>query len=131
MKYAYPAVFEQEERGLFAISFPDLESCYTSGQNLVDGCTMAEDVLCYCLYDLEREGKSAPTPSLPSSLEVSPNGFAAMISCDTDVYRAREKAKAVKKTLTVPQWLDEAAVSAGVNFSRVLQDGLKRELNLQ
>jgi len=58
-------------------------------------------------------------------------GFVAMITCDTDAYRVREKGKSVKKTLTVPQWLAEMASGAGINFSRTLQEALKRELGIR
>jgi predicted RNase H-like HicB family nuclease len=130
MKYIYPAIFEREDSGLYAISFPDLDGCYTSGDSITDAAAMAEDVLCYCLYDLEREGKTPPNPSDPSELTLPERCFVALIMCDTNAYRMREKSKTVKKTLTIPQWLDEMASGAGVNFSRVLQDGLRRELNL-
>jgi hypothetical protein len=91
---------------------------------------MAEDVLCYGLYDMEREGKTPPAPGVPDTISVAQGAFVAMISCDTMAYRRKERSKYVKKTLSVPQWLDEMASGAGINFSHVLQEGLKRELNI-
>jgi predicted RNase H-like HicB family nuclease len=131
MKYVYPAIFAQEESGLYAISFPDLEGCYTSGSDMIDGYRMAEDVLCYCLYDIEREGGAAPAPSNPAAITPQGPGFVAMVACDTNTYRMTARKKSVKKTLSVPQWLDEMAVGAGLNFSHVLQEGLKKELNIE
>ncbi|MDR2360757.1 MAG: type II toxin-antitoxin system HicB family antitoxin [Oscillospiraceae bacterium] len=129
MKYVYPAIFEREETGIYAINFPDVDGCYTSGQDMLDGHKMAEDVLSFCLFDLERENKPAPNPSLPSAFQTSANGFVALIACDTDKYR-KLKNKTVKKTLTLPDWLNAEAEAANVNFSGILQDALKQKLNI-
>ncbi|MDR2606241.1 MAG: type II toxin-antitoxin system HicB family antitoxin [Oscillospiraceae bacterium] len=128
MKYVYPAVFVREASGLYAINFPDLESCYTTGQGWIDGCAMASDVLSYCLYDMEREGKRPPNPSSPEAISASNKGVVALIPCDTEDYHKRDRTKSVKKTLTIPQWLNVEAERAGVNFSLVLQNGLKELL---
>ena len=56
-KYAYPAVFTPEENGRFSVNFPDLESCYTCGDDMKDALIMAEDALAFTLYDYEREGQ--------------------------------------------------------------------------
>jgi len=50
-KYAYPAIFTQEDNGMYSIKFPDFEACFTQGDNLQDGLEMANDVLCLTLYD--------------------------------------------------------------------------------
>ena len=52
------------------------------------------------------------------------------VSCDTMAYRKRYNNKAVKKTLTIPEWLNEEATALGINFSQVLQDALKEQLNI-
>ena len=54
-KYSSPAVFTPEENGAYSINFPDLESCYTCGDNLTDALMMGEDVLAFTLYDYEKE----------------------------------------------------------------------------
>ena len=54
MKYAYPAIFTPEEDGGFSVVFPDLESCYTCGDNMADALIMAEDVLALTLYGYEK-----------------------------------------------------------------------------
>ena len=48
-RYCYPAVFTLEEQGVFSIVFPDLEGCYTCGDDLTDGIMMAEDVLAFTM----------------------------------------------------------------------------------
>jgi predicted RNase H-like HicB family nuclease len=127
-KYSYPAVFTAEEDGRYSVNFPDLESCYTCGDSLADGIMMAEDILAYTLYDYERNGKEIPTPSDSQEIELKEGEFINYIACDTLTYRKRFENKAVKKTLTIPSWLNEEAVMLGINFSQVLQDALMQKI---
>ena len=130
MQKAYPAIFKKEENGLYAIDFPDIPQCYTSGENEADGFIMAVDILNIRLYEIEKSGEMLPKPSKLEDIPPPKSGFITVIFGDTDVYRRREKGKSVKKTLSVPEWLNEQGEAAGLNFSRVLQDGLKRELRI-
>lgn len=129
-KYCYPAVFTPEENGAYSINFPDLESCYTCGDNLTDGIMMAEDVLAYTLYEYEKNGTSIPVPSSSTDISLDNGEFINYIACDTLSYRKRFSNTAVKKTLTIPEWLNEAATAAGVNFSQVLQEALMQKVNM-
>ena len=123
-KYVYPAIFTPEEKG-FSVYFPDLEGCYTCGDDLQNALMMAEDVLAFVLYDLEREGKVIPEASKLSDVRVERvEEFVNYIVCDTIEYAKRHNNKAVKKTLTIPAWLNEAAIKAEINFSQVLQEAL-------
>ena len=85
MKYVYPAVFTPEENGQFSVNFPDLESCYTCGDDLGDALYMAEDVLAMTLVSYENNNTPIPTPSKKLSLE--DGEFQNFIVCDTDNYR--------------------------------------------
>lgn len=127
-KYAYPAIFTPEEDGSFSITFPDLEGCYTCGDSLEDGIEMAEDALALVLYGYEKDGRSIPAPSAPAALPLSGNDFVNYIACDTMEYRKMYNNKAVKKTLTIPEWLNEAASAMGLNFSQVLQEALLQKV---
>lgn len=129
-KYSYPAIFTPEENGGFSVNFPDLESCYTCGDTLTDSLMMAEDVLAYTLYDYEREGRLIPTPSSISSIPLSDGEFVNYIACDILSYRKRNSNTAIKKTLTIPEWLNEEATAMGINFSQVLQEALIQKLQL-
>ena len=122
--YVYPAVFTIEEDGRYSINFPDLESCYTCGDDLADGICMAEDVLALTLYHYEKDGREIPEPSKADELEIDDNEFVNFIVADTIGYQKKFNKKAVKKTLTIPEWLNELAQAANVNFSQVLQDAL-------
>ena len=62
-KYVFPAVFTPEKDGGYSILFPDLEGCFTCGDDLIDGMQMAEDVLALVLYSYEKEDREIPIPS--------------------------------------------------------------------
>jgi len=128
-KYVFPAVFTKEDNGHYFINFPDLKNCYTQGDNLQDAYDMASDVLCLCLYNLEEKGEPIPTPSNPENIKAN-DGFVALVGVDTLEYRMFYNNKAVKKTLTIPQWLNTMAEREGVNFSYVLQSALKERLGV-
>lgn len=130
MKYVYPAVFTKEKNGNYSINFPDIESCYTCGEDLADGLKMAQDVLAFTLYDYEKERRMIPAASDLKMIEVAEDEFVNYITCDTVEYRKRHNNRAVKKTLTIPQWLNEEASARGVNFSAVLQDALRDYLGI-
>ncbi|MBR4725566.1 MAG: type II toxin-antitoxin system HicB family antitoxin [Lachnospiraceae bacterium] len=126
-KYVYPAVFTKEKDG-YSVIFHDLEGCYTCGDTLEEAIYMAEDVLAFTLYDYEKEGKEIPSPS--KHVDTKKGEFVNYIRCDTEEYHRMNNNKAVKKTLSIPEWLNEKAVAAGVNFSQVLQEALKEQLHL-
>lgn len=129
-KYVFPAVFTKEKSGLFAVDFPDIEGCYTSGESLADALKMAEDALCLMLYDMEENGENIPQPSSIAALQKNPDDVVSLVACDTLDYRKFFDKKAVKKTLTIPNWLNVMAEREGVNFSATLQDALIEKLHL-
>ena len=129
-KYAFPAVFTEDKKGKITVSFPDLEGCSTYGRDIIDALAMAGDSLSLMLYDMEEDGDEIPTPTPLQDIKTSGKSFASYISVDTLDYRKRFHNRAVKKTLSVPEWLNDYAMAAGVNFSQVLQDALKEKLRL-
>lgn len=130
-KYLYPAVFTPEESG-YCVVFPDLEGCFTDGDDLVDAMEMANDVLCLTLYHLEQSEKEIPAASTVAEIQkgIADNEFVSLVACDTIEYRKFYDNKAVKKTLSIPSWLNDMAERAGINFSGTLQEALKRQLNI-
>ena len=123
-KYAYPAIFTPAEEGGYTVNFPDLEGCFTEGDTMAEALYMAEDVLALVLYGYEKDGRIIPIPCNPSHLTISPDEFVNFVACDTLQYQKRYNNKSVKKTLTIPEWLNEAATARGINFSQVLQEAL-------
>ena len=130
MKYAYPAIFSPEEEGGYFVKFVDIDSCYTQGEDIADGIEMAQDVLALTLYELEEAGNEIPAASMPTDIKCESGEFVTMISCDTIEYRKMYDNKAIKKTLTVPAWLNTMAERDGVNFSAVLQRALMEQLGV-
>ena len=130
-KFVYPAIFTQEDNGMYSVVFPDIENCYTGGDDMADALEMAEDVLCLTLYDMEQDGRVIPLPSDYKTIKVDNKDIITLIVCDTDFYRRFYENKSVKKTLTIPMWLNERAEVENINFSRVLQDALKDILHIQ
>lgn len=127
-KYAYPAVFAKEKDGTYAVKFRDLEGCYTCGGNIEEAIEMAEDVLALVLYGYEKDGREIPDPSPYHTIEISGEEFVNYIKCDTMEYRKLYASKAIKKTLTIPEWLNTEAAALGINFSQVLQEALMEKL---
>ena len=130
-KYIYPAVFEVNELGGYCVSFPDLKSVFTEGDDLKHAMDMAEDVLCLMLYGMERDGKEIPPPSQVSDIMAKTDNIVNLVACDTRFYKHYFESKSVKLNVTIPLWLKEAGEKKQVNFSQILQNGVKEYLRLQ
>lgn len=129
-KYVYPAIFTPEDEGKFSVCFPDIEGCFTCGDNLAEGIEMAKDALSLMLYDMEEEGTIVPTPTPLKDVQTEGDAFVSYIPADTFEYQKRFCNRTVKKTLSIPEWLNESATAAGINFSQALQNALKQQLNI-
>ena len=139
MLSAYPACFFKEESG-YSVVFPDLNDLSTCGETLDEALRMAVDCLAGYLYWLKKDGETAPTPSsvdairladVAAELEVPAEGaFVNIITVDVEEYAKTHFEEAVKKTLTIPAWLNTAALEQNINFSQVLQDALKAQLHM-
>ncbi|MCH3915510.1 MAG: type II toxin-antitoxin system HicB family antitoxin [Acidaminococcaceae bacterium] len=130
MRYNYPAIFEQDTKGNYLVEFPDLEGCYTDGKNLTEALDNAKDVLNLVLWDMEERKNIIPAASMPNQIKISKDKFVTIISADTLAYRKIHDKKAVKKTLSIPRWLDTIATQKNINFSNVLQNALIKQLHL-
>ena len=131
-KYVYPAIFTPEDGG-YSIAFPNVETCFTEGDTLAEAMENANDALSMVLDHMERNNEDIPKASRIEEVlgTVAKGEFVTLISCDTNEYRRTHDNRAVKKTLSIPSWLNEMAERAGVNFSAVLQNALKQQLNIQ
>jgi len=122
----YPAKVLKKENYIF-ISFPDLEGCLTDGINLTEATKNAQEALGLYLASLEERRLTIPKASEPNDIVCEANECVALITTDVDKYH---KCKSVKKTLTIPGWLNDQAEEMHVNFSHVLQQALKEKLVL-
>ncbi|MEI3164033.1 MAG: type II toxin-antitoxin system HicB family antitoxin [Lachnospirales bacterium] len=140
MLSVYPACFFKEENG-YSIIFPDLNWLSTCGSNLQEAMEMAVDCLAGYLYTCKKDNEDIPEPSdinnidikaIEKELEISSdNAFVNMIAVDVAEYAKSHFEKSVKKTLTIPMWLNNAAIEQGINFSQTLQNALKEQLNIK
>lgn len=128
-KYVYPAIFTYDDDGI-NIEFPDIEGCFSCADTDEEALFMAEDVLGLCLLVLEEDGEKIPEPSNLKDIKVEENQKTSLISVWMPTVRKAINNKPIKKTLTIPQWLDVMAREKDINFSYILQEGLKKELNL-
>lgn len=124
MLKVYPAIFH-EENG-FWVEFPDLEGCHTCGETLEETMELAQEALGLYLVTLAEDGINIPSPS--SMKDIKTDELVSYVSTDMDKYRRNNKA--VKKTLSIPQWLADEAEKNNLSLSKVLQDGLKTRLGL-
>ena len=130
MKYVYPACFYPEENGQYSVIFDDLGGIATYGNDLRDALSMAEDLLCTWILECKKDNETLPEPS--NMKDLKPNderAFYNLISADIDSYILKNK-KSVKKTLTIPYWLNELAEKSNVNYSQLLQSALKEHLHV-
>lgn len=130
--YRYWAAFHYAEDGI-SVRFPDLPGCLTCGYSDDEAHAMAREVLEGWMYGLEKDGDLIPDPTALSEIvKLLEDGEAAV---EVQVYmptvRDAMESKAVKKTLTVPKWLNDAAERENINFSQVLQEALKRNLGIE
>jgi len=128
MKYVYPAIFTPLENGHYDVYIQDLPHCRTCGDNLVDAIEMAEDALSMWLWDAENKKELIPMAS--TTLRHEAPQFVSMVVADTDAYRRQIDNRAVKKTLTIPAWLNHQAEKSNAPFSQILQQGLKNYLRI-
>lgn len=119
MLFVYPAIFHQDEDSYW-VEFPDLEGCHTFGSTVSDTMAAAQEALSGYLITLLEQGQFLAAPSDISTLRAN-DGFCTLVSCDIDQYK---DTKAVKKTLSIPSWLNDRAVAMGINFSQVLQEAI-------
>ena len=132
MNYIYPAVFYPEPDGRFSVIFPDLNDLATYGDNLADAFSMAQDACGQYLFTSLRDGEALPTPTPLESVEKDdPSAFVNLVGVNLDEYARAYDDKAVKKTLSIPAWLNTACENYGINYSKVLKDALIAKLQTQ
>jgi len=131
-RYVYPAIFEpDEEAGGYSVYFPDIEGCYTQGEDITDAMDMAQDALCLMLYDMEKKGVEIPAASKQGDITAKQGDIVNLIGCDTRFYKNYFEGKSVKVNVTLPLWLKEEGEKRHVNFSQLLQNGVKEYLQIQ
>lgn len=119
MMFVYPAIFHQEDNAYW-VEFPDLPGCQSFGDTLPETMAEAQEALAAYVLTLLEQGKPLAQPSDIEAIAPE-DGFTSLVACTIDQYK---ETRAVKKTLTIPSWLNDRATAMGVNFSQVLQEAL-------
>lgn len=129
----YPACFFKEESG-YSVVFPDLNWLSTCGETENEAMSMAVDCLAGYLYTLKNDGEQFPAASAMKDVSLekvakeldadTTNAFVSMVSVDVAEYAKTHFEKSVRKTLTIPAWLNIAAQQKNINFSQTLQEAL-------
>lgn len=134
MTFAYPACFYPEEEG-YSVIVPDFNAA-TQGDDVKDAIYMAEDLIAGLILSAIEDGKSFPKPSIPSNAMLEPNeygegGFVTVVLVDLSKKEKefKDANRAVKKTLTIPYWVNERALSMNINFSQTLTEALIEKIN--
>lgn len=128
-RYLYPAIFTYAPGEEIAVVFPDLDVA-TSGVDDNDAFLSARELLGCALFGLEEDGEPLPEPSSLESLSVEENERAVLIDVYMPAVRLERVNKSVNRTVTLPAWLNAAAMERNINFSLVLQNALKQEMHL-
>ena len=129
MNYVYPAVFYPEGNEVYSVIFPDLNDLGTYGDSLADAFVMAQEACGQYLFTSLRDGDVLPEPTPIDKIEKDEdNAFINLICVNLDEYARAYDDKAVKKTLSIPAWLNTACENRGINYSKVLKDALIAKL---
>ncbi|MCD7813349.1 MAG: type II toxin-antitoxin system HicB family antitoxin [Lachnospiraceae bacterium] len=125
-KLFYPALFHAAEEGGYWVTFPDIPECVTEGDDMEEAYSMAVDALGLALTERMKDKEELPCASKVE--DIKEDGAVVIVQFDLDEYNRKHNSKAVKKTLSIPEWLNEEAMAASINFSQVLQEALMTKL---
>lgn len=121
--YIYPAVFHPNEGGSYTITYPDLPGCITEGKDLANALHMAQDALDAWISYAMKTGVDMAPPSASPTISLAEGEFTSLVRVDLMDERA------VRRTVSIPKWMDDQVQEIGLSLSRVLQDALKTRLN--
>jgi predicted RNase H-like HicB family nuclease len=127
--YVYPAIFSYASDGI-SVEFPDLPGCLPIGYTTQEAVASARSCLALHICGMERDGEPLPRPSDVRDVHCGANDVLMLIEAFMPPIRERTNNRVVKKTLTIPAWLNAKAEHAGVNFSAILRNGLEKHLNI-
>ena len=130
MVYVYPATIQKEDDGRYSIWFEDLPGCATSGETLAEAIEMARDAMGGWFDSALAHGDEIDAPRAVNEVPLEDGQVVTLVDMDLEAYRRNNDTRAVRKTLTIPAWLNTRAEKASINFSQVLQSALKEELGV-
>ena len=129
MEKYYPAIFLNESDGRYSVTFPDLPEAMTCGDNFENAMEMAEECLGLCLEGRREDHEEIPEPCF-DGIETSKDEILVAVKFNSLEFNKKYNNKSVRKSVTIPSWLNDLAEKNNVNFSNVLQNALIKLLNL-
>lgn len=130
-KYYYIAVLEHGDAGTVGVYFPDLPGCTSGAETAEKAAENAKEALLLHLYGMEEDGDEIPKPSELKDIKFGKNEMPLFVEVNMKPYREKMHSRYIKKTLSIPNWVNSIAEEQGVNFSAVLLKGLKDECHIQ
>ena len=128
-KIFYPVIFHIEENG-YSTFVPDLDGCFSQGDDMSQAVAMTQEAIGLMLEEYLEKSEELPKPSKIEKIKKDKNDFVVMVEFDPVKYLEQNSNKAVKKTLTIPNWLNVIAEKNKINFSQILQKAIRQELNI-
>ena len=125
MEYAYPAIFHKNEDSTYTITFPDLPGCISEGKSIANAIFMSQAALTQWVEYSKDKKVQLPEPSPLASITVEKDEFVNFVCIDYKENRA------VKRTVSIPKWMDDLVIESGLSLSRILQDALKQRFKEQ
>ena len=127
--YTYPAIFSYDDDGI-SIEYPDLPGCFSCANDTDTALSMAKEALALHLSSMEDDNDEIPIPSAINTIELEHGQVIVLVDVWMPIYRDKIKYSSVKKTLTIPKWLNDLAEENHINFSQLLQTSIKDQLGL-
>ena len=122
MDYVYPALFHKNNNGSYTVFFPDLPGCITEGKSKSEALSMAQDALTQWIGFLIDEKMVLPPASEPETIITNEGEFISLVLAEI------KDSKAVRRTVSIPKWMDDKAMDVGLSLSKVLQEALSSRL---
>jgi predicted RNase H-like HicB family nuclease len=129
-RYAFPAIFDYGDDGI-SIEFPDLPGCLPCAQSTDEAIRNAKEAMALHLWGMERDQDVIPEPTPIDKLHIAANQIPILIEVYMPEYREAIENSSIKKTLTIPLWLNKLAEERRINFSQLLQNALKTRLGIE
>ena len=128
MKLAYPAIFEPCEEGGYSVSFPDLPGCFTEGEDFADAIYMAQEAASGWLLMTLEDGEELPEVSRLEDIEVEEGCIVNTVAMDMDEFALKYGKHSVKKTLTIPAWMNTFVEQHQISCSKLLQEAINKAM---
>lgn len=130
MKLIYPVIIIPTGKDEYYVKIPDMDIA-TQGTSIENAIDMARDAICLTAVDMQEDGKTLPPASEISEITSDEkNAVITLVDADVAAYKRMLDKRAVRKNVTIPSWLNEAAEAQHINFSAVLQSALMEQLNI-